>query len=230
MAIVSVIFDFDGTVALGHGPLVAYARSVGELAGAAVAEACVAAVREFDTGASAHADAYAAVRAAALAGGVDDATLSRAYLHSRELLATDEAPIHSPAGLADFMARLAITARIVIATNAPAIGLDRALTALGIADVVAQVHASAGKPAGLDAIVAPLIADGSTLAVGDIWDNDLAPAQRLGADTALVGIGRTTGRPTMRASSLTDLYDAILGWAAHQATRTTALPTPSTST
>ena len=35
MAEVSVVFDFDGTIALGQGPLDAYARCVGELAGEA---------------------------------------------------------------------------------------------------------------------------------------------------------------------------------------------------
>lgn len=229
MTNVSVVFDFDGTIALGRGPLDAYARCVGELAGAAVAGACIEAVREFSTGTSPHADAYAAIRAAALGHGVDDALLSRAYLASRELLATDDAPIHGPTGLADFMTELAEKVRVVVATNAPAIGLDRALAVLGVADIVTDVHASAGKPAGLDAIVAPLIADGPTLAVGDIWDNDLAPAQRLGADTALVGIGRTDGRPTMRAEQLTDLYEPILGWATHKVGATPATSAPSTS-
>lgn len=229
MTIVSVVFDFDGTIALGRGPLDAYARCVGELAGVAVADACVEAVREFSTGQSPHADAYAAIRAAALDHGVDDVLLSRAYLRSRELLATDDAPIHAPAGLDEFMTGLAETARLVVATNAPAIGLDRALVILGVADVVTAVHASVGKPAGLDAVVAPLVAEGPTLAVGDIWDNDLAPAQRLGADTALVGIGRTDGRPTMRAEHLTDLYDPILGWATHKVGATPATSATSTS-
>lgn len=229
MAMVSVVFDFDGTIALGSGPLDAYARCVGELAGASVADACIDAVREFATGTSLHADAYAAVRTAAHAHGVDDALLSRAYLRSRELLATDDAPIHAPAGLPEFMAELAGSAHLVLATNAPAIGLDRALHALGVADLVTEVHASVGKPAGLDAVIAPLIAAGPSLAVGDIWDNDLAPAQRLGADTALVGVGRTDGRPTMRAEHLGDLYDSILGWATHQAAVTPATSAPSTA-
>ncbi len=222
MTIVSVVFDFDGTIALGRGPLDAYARCVGELAGRHVAEAAVEAVREFSTGTSSHLDAYAAVRAAALAHGVDDALLSRAYLHSRELLATDAAPIHPPAGLAEFMAELSGLARCVVATNAPTIGLGRALQVLGIADLVTDVHAAVGKPAGLDAIVAALLVGGPTLAIGDIWDNDLAPAQRLGADTAFVGVGRVLGTPTMRGASLTDLYDDILGWASHQVGAATA--------
>lgn len=226
MAEVSVVFDFDGTIALGQGPLDAYARCVGELAGAVVADACVSAVREFNTGTSAYLDAYAAVRSAAVTHGVDDALLSAAYLHSRELLATDGAPIHPPTGLAAFMAELATIANCVVATNAPAIGLDRALRVLGIADLTAEVHASVGKPAGLDAIISRHLAGGRVLAVGDIWDNDLAPAQRLGADTAFVGVGRVGGQPTMRGATLADLYDDILGWAARRAS---ASPTATTT-
>lgn len=210
----AVVFDFDGTIALGSGPLTAYARCVGDLAGDAVARACSDAIAEFEAGNSAAADAYAAVRLAAVAHGVDDATLSRAYLASRELLATDDAPIRPPAGLAAFLAELSTMADCIVATNAPAIGLDRALTVLGVKDMAAQVHASVGKPAGLDAIVRPLLAAGPVLAVGDIWENDLAPAQRLGADTALVGLGHPGGVPTLRGADLAELYPQILDWAA----------------
>lgn len=210
----SVVFDFDGTVALGSGPLDAYATCVGELAGAVVADACRAAVRAFATGTSHYLDGYAAVRVAALAHGVGDDTLSAAYLRSRKLLATGAAPIHAPDGLGAFLRTLARHATCVIATNAPAIGLDRALTVLGIADIVDEVHAGVGKPAGLTPIVTRLIATGPVLAVGDIWENDLAPAQALGAATAFVGVGHLTASPTLRGATLTDLYDDILDWAA----------------
>jgi phosphoglycolate phosphatase-like HAD superfamily hydrolase len=209
----SVVFDFDGTVALGQGPLDAYADCVGELAGAQVAADCRAAVRLFATGTSDHPDGYAAVRAAALRHGVDDDVLSAAYLRSREMLATEAAPIHAPAGLDTFLRMLSHHATCVIATNAPAIGLARALESLGIADVVDEVHAGVGKPAGLTAIIARHLATGPTLAVGDIWENDLAPAQALGAATAFVGIGRIAGQPTLRGTTLAALYDDILDWA-----------------
>jgi phosphoglycolate phosphatase-like HAD superfamily hydrolase len=229
MAIVSVVFDFDGTIALGSGPLDAYAQCVGELAGPEVAKACLDAVHDFNTGTSLHLDAYAAVRAAALEHGVDDALLSRAYLRSRELLATAAAPIHPPDGFAEFMTELAGFARCVVATNAPDIGLERALQALGIADVVTTVYAAVGKPAGLDVIISALMADGPTLAIGDIWENDLAPAQRLGADTAFVGVGRVLGTPTLRGASLTDLYDDILSWATRGVDAHPATSAPSTT-
>ncbi len=229
MAIVSVVFDFDGTIALGAGPLDAYAQCVGELAGPEVAKACLDAVHDFNTGTSLHLDAYAAVRAAALDHGVDDALLSRAYLRSRELLATPAAPIHPPAGLPAFMTQLAGVARCVVATNAPDIGLERALRVLGIENAVTSVYSAVGKPAGLEAIISALLTDGPTLAIGDIWENDLDPAQRLGADTAFVGVGRVLGTPTLRGASLTDLYDDILSWATHRADALPATSAPSTT-
>ncbi len=229
MARVSVVFDFDGTIALGHGPLDAYAQCVGELAGAPVAAACTEAVREFNTGTSPYLDAYAAVRVAAESHGVDDAILSTAYLRSREWLATDKAPIHAPEGLAAFMTELSTVASCVIATNAPAIGLDRALQHLGIAGIASEVHSGVGKPAGLGGIIARLLELGPTLAIGDIWENDLAPAQLLGADTAFVGVGRVGGEPTMRGATLTDLYDDVLGWAtSHHSTTGTNSTTDTT--
>lgn len=212
MARVSVVFDFDGTIALGSGPLDAYARCVGELTAAPVAEACTAAVREFNTGTSPYLDAYAAVQAAAQAHGVTARTLSAAYLRSRELLATPAAPIHPPTGLGPFMTRLAERADCILATNAPALGLDRALRALGIAGLTAAVHADVGKPAGLRPIISRLLEAGPVLAVGDIWHNDLEPAQLLGAGTALVGVGGADGVPTLRGASLADIYDDILAW------------------
>lgn len=207
----TVVFDFDGTLALGRGPLNAYAACLGELTTPQVAAACQAAIERFDTGQTAYRDAYDAVRVAALEFDVPAEHLSTAYLRSRELLATDAAPIHPPAGLAEFLNSLRPAARCVLATNAPDIGIDRSLDVLGITDLIDERHTSVGKPAGLEPIISSHLTDGPTLAVGDIWENDLAPADVLGATTALVGVS-TTGHPTMRGATLTDLYDHILRW------------------
>ena len=104
----------------------------------------------------------------------------------------------------------------MLATNAPSIGVDRVLDALGAADHLSERHFSIGKPAGLAGIIARHLADGPVLAVGDIWANDLAPAAELGADTALVGFTAhgAEPRPTMRGTTLADLYGEITNWAA----------------
>src|SRR5699024_2722488 len=78
----TVVFDFDGTLALGRGPLNAYAACLGELTGTEVATACRAAIEHFDTGETTYRDAYDAVRVAALEWGVPAEHLSTAYLRS----------------------------------------------------------------------------------------------------------------------------------------------------
>ena len=94
-----------------------------------------------------------------------------------------------------FSTSLARNARLVLATNAPEIGVDHVLDLLDAADHLGERHFSLGKPAGLAAVIAEYLADGPVLAVGDIWANDLAPAAELGADTALVGFTAHGGEP-----------------------------------
>ena len=217
----TVLFDFDGTLALGRGPLEAYAACLNEIvseepgggAGSELLAHCQDAITRFDAGETVFRDAYDAIRHTALAHGVAEAQLSAAYLRSRGLLATEAAPIYGPEGLPDFLANLAEHADCVLATNAPEVGVHRALDSLGIADSISLVYCDVGKPAGLDRIIPGLLAQGPTLSVGDIWLNDLAPAERHGADTALVGVGEPDGEPTYRGATLTDLYDDILRWA-----------------
>ena len=214
----TVVFDFDGTVALGRGPLEAYATCLGELTDGEMLTSCRTAVERFDAGQTSYRDGYDAIQTTARGRGATDEQLSTAYLRSRQLLATDAAPIHPPAGLAEFVNELTTRATCVLATNAPDLGIDRALSALGLAGALTAVHCSVGKPDGLEPIIAAALADGPTLAVGDIWENDLAPAQRLGADTALVGVGQPAGTPTLRGATLTDLYDDIHAWASRPVT------------
>ncbi|WP_193103488.1 HAD family hydrolase [Brachybacterium sp. FME24] len=212
----TVVFDFDGTLALGRGPLQAYITALGSQPGGDRAvEASFAALAEFETGTSAHRDAYDAVRTAALAQGMRDADLGRAYLASRDLLGTDAAPVVAPKGLGDFLRELSAEATCVLATNAPPVGVERALISLGIEDSISDRHHDVGKPAGLAPIITAHLRNGPVLAVGDIWEFDLAPAALLGADTALVGVRETAdARPTLRGAALSDLYDPIRDWAA----------------
>jgi FMN phosphatase YigB (HAD superfamily) len=210
----TVVFDFDGTLALGSGPLEAYIRTLADLTGSdAATRACREALEQFEAGTSPHRDAYDAVRTAALAHGITDAHLSRAYLASREQLGTESGAVSSPAGLVEFLTGLSEHAALVLATNAPNIGVDRALSCLGIAALIDERHHDVGKPAGLAPIIAEHLRHGPVLSVGDIWEFDLAPAAQLGADTALVGVRDVhAARPTFRGVTLTDLYDDISAW------------------
>lgn len=210
----TVVLDFDGTLALGRGPLLAYIDALAaEPGGERAGRACRDAVAEFEAGGSPHRDAYDAVRTGALAHGLTRAELGRAYLASRELLGTPAAPVSAPEGLAPFLTELTTLAHCVLATNAPPTGVERALRALGIDAVLTERHHDVGKPAGLSPIISRHLTHGSVLAVGDIWEFDLAPAAELGANTALVGVREVpAARPTLRGETLTDLYDPIRAW------------------
>jgi FMN phosphatase YigB (HAD superfamily) len=63
--------------------------------------------------------------------------------------------------------------------------------------------------------VAEALLRGPVLSVGDIYENDLAPAAALGADTALVGPTWMSfaARTTMAAATLPELYPLIEVWA-----------------
>jgi len=220
----TIVFDFDGTLALGAGPIVAYARALGALAGDEVYERARQEIRVFEAGGSAYRDGYHAVGVAALAAGVDPDTLHVAYETSRRELGTEAAPVEPPAGLPAFLGRLGGTARLVLATNAPAIGVPRLLRDWGVAEAFDELRFRIGKPAGLAEIVRVALARGPVLAIGDIVELDLAPAMELGADTALVGAtaAGATAPVTMRGRTVTDLYPDIQTWAAIAASRTSA--------
>lgn len=220
----TIILDLDGTLALGHGPVLAYARHVAPAAAAGYLERVDDALAAFDAGDATYRDGYDVVGSLARADGVDADTMGAAYASSREQLGTDAAPVTTMPGLDAFLAGLAEHARLVLATNAPEVGIDRLLAAWGVRERFDAVHCTVGKPAGLAAIVERAIADGPVLAIGDIAEFDLAPAAALGADTALVGATAATSPAsvTMRGATLADLRGDIQTWAATAASSTPA--------
>lgn len=215
----SIVFDFDGTLALGHAPVLAYARAVAPHAGAGFVEQVEAELASFDTGTSNHLDGYHVVAEVAGRHGVSSGTMKEAYLESRGWLGTDKARVGRLPGLNDFLAELHGIARLAVATNAPATGVEGVLSDWGVREYFAELHVNVGKPAGLRPIIVELVQRGPVLSVGDIVDYDLAPALELGADTALVGATAltSTAEVTFRGATLTDLYDDILAWARRSA-------------
>lgn len=211
----TVIFDFDGTLALGDGPVRAYARCVADAAGdSRIVDDFEDAMVRIAAGSTAYRDGYHAVAASAAAHGVDAATMDAAYLASRELLATDEAPIDAPAGLSEFLDALGEHADRYLVTNSPNVRIAQALEALGAAGRIEHVVTSAKKPAGIEPVVTACLARGPVLSVGDIYEYDLAPAAALGASTALVGpAAAQPAGVTMAAATLPELYPAIQTWA-----------------
>ena len=227
----TILFDFDGTLAVGDGPVLAFVRQVAGHAGPGYLERVMATLRDHDAGtATQFRDGYDVVGTLARQDGVAPDALQQSYLASRSVLGTPEAPVDAAPGLAQLLAALPRRARVVLATNAPGVGVERLLTIWGVRERFAALHYDVGKPAGLTPIVEAELATGPVLAVGDIVENDLAPAAALGAATALVG--PTADVPpadvTMHARTLAALADQITAWA-HQAIDTaTHSATPAT--
>lgn len=243
-----IIFDFDGTITVGDGPVLAYAEQVAARLAPGLADgfrAAVAAGLHGHTGASIPSaadviDDYDLVRQVALGHGADTTVLSAAYLASRELLATEHAVISAPVltqppgtrtpggdDLASWLRRLSTQAYLVLATNAPAAGLDRALAVLGVTDIFDEVRTSVGKPAGMHALVDEMLARGPVLSVGDVWHNDLEPVWVRGGATALLtrrGVG--DARATCSATTLDGLVPGITAWAAASLPAPQAPPAP----
>jgi FMN phosphatase YigB (HAD superfamily) len=225
-----LLLDFDGTVAVGHGPVHAYARAAAaSLAPAAAdafrveAAAAIEAAGEWGdgpaaSGARAPLDGYDLVRVLAEKHGVGPLALSAAYLASRHALGTDQAPVRAPAGLAAVLAELRTEATVVLATNAPDIRLTPTLAALGLSGLLDVVLTEVGKPAGMtDALDRLGVAgpDGPVrvLSVGDVWANDLAPVAARGHATALISRRPPPeARPTWTVPELPELYPALRNW------------------
>jgi FMN phosphatase YigB (HAD superfamily) len=234
----TLVFDFDGTVSLGTGPVLAYARAAATTLAADHASAFLSAVELGleqspsgqlpGTGAI---DGYDLVRMLASQHGVDPATLGDAYLASRGRLATDDAPVVAPRGLADFLRFAREHANTVLATNAPDIRVTEAISALGLTGLFDAVYTSVGKPGGLDSVLDDWLPNGEVLSIGDVWINDLAPAAARGALTALVGSPDEASAPTYRADHLHDLYPVIAAWleSPHDVTHTERTTTATTT-
>jgi len=226
--------DFDGTVTLGDGPVVAYADAVIDeyrrTATPAEADRFAASLRggldaylrdgTLDGATETIADGYGLI--VAVAGDrIDQASLDRAYVTSRRSLA-DGAWAHgelsAPDGLAETLAALAGSVRRVVVTNAPATGVVETLRRIGIADHLDGVVTDAGKPSGWGVLLPPLLARRPAPAfasVGDVWRNDLAAPLDAGAVTMLVDrFDLRLGPAHAAAADLTSLLGDIRAWAA----------------
>ncbi|MFT4235087.1 MAG: HAD family hydrolase [Microbacterium sp.] len=212
----TIVFDFDGTLALGAGPVLAYARLIAPHVDDAYLGEVEAALTAFEAGESDYRDGYDTVATVALAHGASADVMDAAYAESRSLLGTPDAPVTTIPDLPGFLASLGDDTRLVLATNAPGVGIDRVLAEWGVADAFDELHFAVGKPVGLTALISAALELGPVLSVGDIVVNDLAPAIELGAHTALVGVtaSRSDAPVTMRGETLHALRSDILAWAA----------------
>jgi FMN phosphatase YigB (HAD superfamily) len=212
----TIVFDFDGTIALGNGPVIAYARAIAnsltqEAADTFMSDVNAALNQEPKYSFADAADGYELVRLASEALTISAETRNAAYLHSRRQLATDAAPVAAPAGLAEFLHAARPHAVIVLATNAPDIRITETLELLKLNNHFDHVYTALGKPLGLNSVLDEWMPAGPLLSIGDIWVNDLEPAHRRGATTALIS---TTAHPDADycAATLGELYEALNSW------------------
>lgn len=230
-----LILDFDGTVCLGDGPVLAYADAVADFLPATARPAFLDGLGAFlahDPAAAQYKDGYAAVASLA-EGHVDAGQLNQAYAHSRHRLANGQVEISTPPGLADFLAGLSGRAHRVVLTNAPLEGVGESLATLGLAGAVDAVVPEAGKPTGFAHLLPRLLAGRpprELMSVGDVWLNDIEPPARHGCATAFIDrFNHRTGEANLRAARFELLYPGIIEWAADPAAFTATHPSTSPS-
>lgn len=229
-----LILDFDGTVCLGDGPVLAYADAVAAQIPQSARQTLhdgLAAFLAEDPQAPAYKDGYAAV--AALAdGAMAEAGLSHAYLESRRQLAAGAVEITTPVGLASFLHGLNGVAFRVLLTNAPIIGVPESLVKLGLTDAIDLVIPNAGKPAGFLDLLPILLANRAAhelLSVGDVWGNDIDLPSQQGCATAFIDrFNHRNGAASISAARFEAMYDDISRWAHDPASFSS--PDSSTST
>ncbi|WP_295804485.1 HAD family hydrolase [uncultured Corynebacterium sp.] len=205
-----LLFDFDGTVSLGHGPVLAYAHLIAEKTGHPSIAQDTEALLNSDNVGSAR-DGYHLVRTLAAELNVPEETCQEAYMASRENLA--DTGITAPEGLANFLA--SYPGRAILATNSPEIGLSAALRKLGLDRSFDTVYTRVGKPEGLTRILDTDLADTDPthlISFGDIWEFDLAPVAAVGGRTVLVDSPFATSPeadPTWRVTRVTDIFPEL---------------------
>ncbi len=222
-----LVLDLDGTLLIGDDPAIDHARELARLADLRTPGAGAQLVGRLEAFLAGDAsldapDGYLAARNLALAAGLVESDITRAFLAHRARMAAGTVPFRAPDGARALLEEVRATAvRVAIVTNAPVDGLPAIVGALGLGGLVDRVVGDAGKPAGLPAVVADLGAGlggredfRHVFSIGDIWQNDLAPLVPAGATTALIDRHRTgVGAPTHRAETFDGLIPAVRAWA-----------------
>jgi phosphoglycolate phosphatase-like HAD superfamily hydrolase len=221
-----LVFDFDGTVCVGDDPVRAYAEAVLDEAGLDAVTA--AEIRDrldvFLAGKApeaAYIDGYAAV-AALTAEHATAAQQAAAYQLARRALADGDIPVAAPEGLPELLAGLAGRAERVLVTNAPAVGIDETLAAIGLGDSFDLIVTDARKPAGWAHLLPGLTSAAGRpaarlLSIGDIWLNDLSAPLAAGATVFLIdrfGTANSAAPSHATAPTIEALYPAITAWVA----------------
>ncbi|MCU1528508.1 MAG: hypothetical protein JWP75_2271 [Frondihabitans sp.] len=172
-----LILDFDGTVCLGDGPVLSYARHLDEAL--ALSDPAHAGTIVFDTVARflegptsveraddvpadlaaelervvGSADGYAAAAALARSRGILSDDLAGAYEASRAELADGGLRTWAPTGLRALLDGLPDEVGVVLVTNASVTGLGSQLARLGLDGSFDEIVTDAHKPSGMAAVL-----------------------------------------------------------------------------
>lgn len=228
----TLVLDFDGTLCLGDDPVLLYAEEVARLLGEDDAATLHRSLDEFLAGRLRLPDVedgYHAIWALTADAGLTREQLGRAYYASRERMEAGEGSVHAPGGVVEMLDDVrAAGVRTVLVTNAPATGAVGWLGQVGLADRLDDVVPDAGKPGRMAEHLTTMLVDaGATehphllASVGDVWKNDVEPAERLGARGFHIDRFCTDPGPaTARATTFGELYPALRAWAVDPRTRT----------
>lgn len=215
-----LLLDFDGTVSLGDGPVLAYAQKAFALLPAdrriAAADQLAGYLGGDPELLRRYADGYDCVRDRTIDYLTPD-QLSAAYLTSRRRLAVDGLDTYPAPGIVELLTTLGGAVTRVVLTNSPAIGVFESLERFGLADLLDEVVVGADKPHRMAEHVDVLTAGrlpATLISVGDHWTNDLAVPVQRGCATAYVSKHPGADEPVNScAPDLVTLVPEILVWA-----------------
>lgn len=222
----TLVLDFDGTLCLGDDPIHLFAD---ELAALVEDEAVTAQIQRrlaaFLAGEERVEDAEDGYHALFYLGAplaLPRDRVAAAYQRSRERMEAGEGTVSAPEGIVELLDDVrAADARVVLVTNAPAVGAVSWLETVGVAERLDGVIPDAGKPRKMEEHLSGLLtaADAGEApqylaSVGDVWANDVEPAMRLGAHGFYIdryGSGRAPSSAS--AATIEELYPHIRAWA-----------------
>lgn len=214
-----LLLDFDGTVCLGDGPVLAYAEAAFAVLPAAQRRAAEDLLRRFIEGdpdlRRRYADGYGLVQQ--LAADLPPAQLQAAYLTSRHRLADEGLGVRPAAGLAELLITVGSLASTVLLTNSPEIGVVETLERFGLSGLLDQVIVDGAKPTRMGEHLDVLL-DGrppaTLISIGDHWVNDVRiPLQRGAFGGLITGAPRLEQQAHLIGPDLAALSAGIVEWA-----------------
>lgn len=215
-----LLLDFDGTVCLGDGPVLAYAEEAFKYLPANRRPAAQDELNGFLTGdrdlLRRYSDGYGCVHDLVV-DHLGPQQLSAAFLTSRRRLATEDLGTFAAPGVRELLTSLNTAVTRVLLTNSPAVGLVESLERFGLSHLLDQVVVGARKQHRMAEHIDALTGGrppATLISVGDHWANDLAVPLERGCVTAYISQHAWADEPAhLHGRDLATLAPGILDWA-----------------